>query len=80
MLPKHVPRFIIHFLVLFLVSAMLILEFVLFFNYVNGSFLLQCFYFVKAIIVKVCNWIYDPGFRAQWSYCIQVHQVSWGFT
>ena len=80
MLPKHVPRFIIHFLVLFLASALLILESVLFFNCVNGSFLLQCFYFVKAIIVKVCNWIYDPGFRAQWSYCIQVHQVSWGFT
>ena len=80
MLPKHVPRFIIHFLVLFLASTSLILESVLFFLLCWWSFLLQCFYFVKAIIVKVCNWIYDPGFRAQRSYCNQVEQVSWGFT
>ena len=52
MLPKHVPRFIIHFLVLFLASTSLILESVLFF-------------FIVLVIVSIAVLLFCQGHHCE---------------
>ena len=58
MLPKHVPRFIIHFLVLFLASASLILESVLLLKFM----LVDRFYCCASILSRPSLWRFATGF------------------